>query len=158
MTCQDLDQQWEALADGSAALSTEERAHLEGCARCQRRLEEAHAIERLLDSRETPVVPPHFTAAVMARIGEQRWRTERVVDIGFNLALLAGAAIILAGAVGLGWSLGVLTIRIDLDTILAVLNSALAPRLASQAQTVALAAGLLTMALALWWWAEADST
>ena len=46
----------------------------------------------------------------MARIGQEKWQTERVVDIGFNLAIAAGVLVILAGGAGLAWSLGFFTI------------------------------------------------
>ena len=51
----------------------------------------------------------------MARVGQEKWKTERVVDIGFNLAIAAGVLVILAGGAGLAWSLGFFTITIDVD-------------------------------------------
>jgi hypothetical protein len=98
--------------------------------------------------------PTSFTATVMARIGQERWRTERVVDLGFNLALAAGVLIIVSSGAGLLWSLGMLSITIDLDAIWSVIGSDVSGRVLSQAQTVATAAVVLTMALVLWWWAE----
>lgn len=64
----------------------------------------------------------------------------------------------LAGGVGLAWSLGFLTITIDFDAVVEAARTELGGRLVSQVQTVAMAAVLLTMALALWWWTEADSS
>jgi hypothetical protein len=94
----------------------------------------------------------------MARVGRDRWQAERVIDLGFNLALAAGVMFILAGGAGLAWSLGFLTITIDVDAILQAVGNQLADRVVSQAQTVVMAAALLTMALGLWWWAEVDSS
>ena len=55
---------------------------------------------------------------VMARIGQEKWQTERVVDIGFNLAIAAGVLVILAGGAGLAWSLGFFTVTIDTDALM----------------------------------------
>jgi len=114
----------------------------------------AGSIESLLALREVPSPSASFTATVMTRIGREQWQTERVIDLGFNLAIAAGVAVILAGAAGLAWSLGFLTITIDTDTIVQLLNREAAGRVLSQVQTIAMSAVLLTMALVLWWWAE----
>ena len=94
---------------------------------------------------------------VMSHVGRERWQAERVIDLGFNLAMAAGVLVILAGAAGLLWSLGMLTIRIDLDAIVQALDTESTGRFLSQVQTIAMAAVILTMALVLWWWAEAAS-
>jgi len=99
--------------------------------------------------------PASFTTTVMTHVGREQWQTERVIDLGFNLAIAAGLAVIVAGAAGLAWSLGFLTITIDTDTIVQLLNREAAGRVLSQVQTIAMSAVLLTMALGLWWWAEA---
>lgn len=157
MNCLDLDPLVESIADGTITLSQDARQHLEACPACRQRLSEAQAIEQLLATREVMLPPPSFTAAVMARVGHDRWRTEQVVDIGFNLAIAAGILFVLAGAVGLAWAIGTLSFTIDADELLRVAADAFAPRLMSQIQAVALAAALLTTALALWWWTEAGS-
>ena len=80
------------------------------------------------------------------------------VDLGFNLAIAAGVLVILAGAAGLAWSLGLLTITIDVAAILDALDAReTTGRVLSQVQTVAMSALLLTTALGLWWWAETAS-
>jgi len=93
----------------------------------------------------------------MALVRHDHWQAERFVDLGFNLALAAGVLVILAGAGGLAWSLGFLTVTIDLDALLEATRTELGGRFVAQVQTVAMAAVLLTTALALWWWTEADS-
>ena len=65
--------------------------------------------------------------------------------------------VILAGAAGLAWSLGLLTVTIDVDAIWRAVGADVTGRVLTQVQTVILAAGLLTSALVLWWWAEAAS-
>lgn len=158
MDCEHLELLIEAVADGSAELDAAAAAHLDGCAVCQARVAQAREIERFLISREVPVPPASFTAGVMALVRHDRWQTERFVDLGFNLALAAGVLVILAGMGGLAWSLGFLTVTIDLDALLEATRTEVGGRLVAQVQTVAMAAVLLTMALALWWWTEADSS
>ncbi len=158
MVCRDLDPLIEAIADGShepdAGAQEAIAAHVATCARCSSRIDEARMIERLLASRDVAVPPASFTAAVMGRVGHERWQTERAVDLGFNLLMAAGVLVILAGAVGLAWSLGFLSITIDVDAVWHALGSDVTGRVVSQAQTFVMAAALLTMALGLWWWAE----
>lgn len=158
MHCDHLEPLIEGLADGSAELDAEDRAHLDTCAICQHRVEQARDIERFLTSRELPAPPAAFTARVMAVVQRDRWQTERAVDLGFNLAMAAGVLVILAGIGGFAWSLGFLTITIDLGTVFEAARTELGGRLVSQVQTMAMAAVLLTMALALWWWTEAGSS
>jgi hypothetical protein len=153
--CDDLEPLIESIADGTFEPAAEDRAHLSSCAVCSARLAQARNIEQWLTTRETPQPPPTFTAAVMGRIGQDNWNTERVVDIGFNLAVAAGVLVILAGGAGLAWSLGLFTIDVDVAGLLDAATSQVEGRVINQLQTVAIAAAVLTMALVLWWWAEA---
>jgi len=153
--CHELDPLIEGVVDGSFDPSADDRAHLASCERCRTRLEYARSVEQFLATREAPAAPASFTVSVMARIGREQWRAERAIDIGFNLAVAAGVLLILAGGAGLAWSLGFLTVTIDMDAIYAALDPQLTGRVMSQVQTIAMAAVLLTMALVLWWWAEA---
>lgn len=158
MTCDHLEPLIELLADETYVASPDERAHLDTCARCQARLANARDIERWLTTRETPAPSAAFTQSVIALVSQQRWQTERVFDLGFNLAMAAGVLVILAGAAGLAWSFGFLTITVDVDALLAATHSNLGGRVLSQIQTIGTAAIVLTMTLVLWWWAEADSS
>ncbi len=157
MRCEEFEPFVEAIADGTADPNDAAREHLSTCGLCAARVAQAREIDRFLASRDTPQPPAAFTSMVMARIATERWRSERFVDFGFNLAIAAGLIVILASAVGTAWSLGLLTIRVDLDAIASALAPDLTSRVLSQAQTVGLAAGVLTMALVLWWWAETES-
>lgn len=154
MRCDDLDPLIEAIADGTLDPDADTRAHVASCARCTARIEQARSIEQWLASREVPQPAPSFTAAVMARISQEKWQTERVVDIGFNLAVAAGVLVILAGGAGLAWSMGVFAIGVDLSALVNAATAQVEGRVINQLQTVGLAAVLLTMALVLWWWAE----
>jgi hypothetical protein len=87
-------------------------------------------------------------------VRQERWRVEQFVDVGFNLALAAGGFVVLCGLGGLLWSLGWLSIDIE---VVSAATAAVAPwtrRLISDAQTLGVAAALLSSALALWWWVE----
>ena len=154
MRCDELDPLIEAIADGTVEPSAEDRAHLSSCAVCSARLAEARRIEQWLAARELPQPKPSFTAAVMARIGQEQWQTERVVDIGFNLAIAAGVLVILMGGAGLALSLGFFTVTIDIDALWRAAAPQIEGRVVNEVQTVVIAAVMLTIALALWWWAE----
>lgn len=154
MRCDHLEPLIEAIADGSYAPGAEDAQHLASCARCSTRVAKARAIEDLLAMREVAMPSSSFTGALMARVGQERWKTERVVDLGFNVAIAAGILVIVAAGAGLAWSLGFVSISIDLEAIWQALGADVTGRVLSQVQTIAMAAVLLTMALALWWWAE----
>ena len=157
MTCDRLEPLIEAIVDDAVDVSAEDRAHLDSCDRCRARLAAARAIEGVLARRDAATPPASFTTTVMSLVVQERWKAERVVDLGFNLALAAAVAVIIAAGAGLAWSLGFFTITVDLGAVEAFGGNGLAVRLAAQAQTVAMAAVLLTGALGLWWWVEADS-
>jgi hypothetical protein len=153
--CEDVEPLIEAIADGSVEMTGAEAAHVASCARCAAQLERARSIESLLALRDVAEPPQSFTATVMARVVNERWKAERVIDLGFNLAIAAGVLVILAGGAGLAWSLGFLNITIDLDAIWqAFATTEVTGRFLSQVQTFMTAAVILTMALVLWWWAE----
>lgn len=155
--CEELELTLEAIADGTRHATAAERDHLAGCDRCRARLELARSIESVLVTREIAIPPPAFTADVMARVGTELWQVERMVDIGFNLALAIGTLVVVASGAGLAWSLGFFTITIDPDAIDLAVRSLFTPRLGTQVQTAAIAAMLLVMTLGLWWWVESDS-
>ena len=98
MRCEEIEPIVEAIADGTAKPDDAAREHLSTCALCAARVAQAREIDRFLASRDTPQPPAAFTSMVMARIATERWRAERVVDFGFNLAIAAGVIVILASA------------------------------------------------------------
>jgi hypothetical protein len=156
MVCE-RDLPMDAIVDGSYEPDAGERAHLDGCEVCRGRLAVSRSIEDWLQRRETPVVPQSFTAGVMARISKEAWRTERVIDLGFNVAVAAGLILIIGGAAGVAWSFGLFTLSIDADLLEAATRAIVDDRLASNAQTVAMGTVLLAMTLGFWWWVESDS-
>jgi hypothetical protein len=153
--CDDLEPLIEGIADGSLPMSADDEAHVASCALCSHRIERARSIEGLLAMRDVEQPPAAFAHTVMARVVEERWRAERAIDLGFNLAIAAGILVIAAAGAGLLWSLGMLSVTIDVDAIVRALDTSGTGRLLSQVQTIAMSAVLLTMALVLWWWAEA---
>lgn len=72
------------------------------------------------------------------------------------MAVAAGILLILGGGLGLAWSMGFLSLDVDLGVLLEAGAAEWTGRLVPQIQTIAMAAVLLTMALGLWWWAETD--
>ena len=90
MTCQALDPLIEAIADGSQPIDREMADHLASCTLCTARLGQARAIEDVLALREVAAPSSSLMAGVMQRVGHDRWRTERAIDLGFNLAVAAG--------------------------------------------------------------------
>ena len=123
MRCDDLEPLIEAIADDSLPLSAEDAAHVASCAICEARIERARSIENLLSLREIAQPQAAFTQAVMARVVQDRWKAERAIDLGFNLAIAAGILVIVAAGAGLAWSLGLLSVTIDLDAIVRSLDA-----------------------------------
>ena len=113
-------------------------------------------LERLLMTREVPAPPANFTIRVMAAVRRDTWQVEQAVDIGFNLAIGVGAFLIVGGALSLLWSLGLLGFAFDLNALTNAAALAVSNEVLAQARTVLVGAALLTTALAIWWWAEAD--
>ena len=157
MRCEDLDERFEGLADGSQEADGDTAAHVATCAVCAARLAEARAIEALLAAREVPAPPPMFTSAVMSAVRRDWWQAEQVVDIGFNLALAAGLLLVIGGAIGLAWSAGLFAADVDLRVVASALSFPFVDRVIAQAPTVAMAAALLVTTLGVWWWAEAGT-
>jgi len=155
--CQELDELIEAVAAGDP-VSADAEAHLAGCAACRARVDLARAVDRLLLAREVPAPPERFTLQVMRRVTQERWRAEQFVDAGFNLALTAGALVVLCGLGGLLWSFGWFSIDVAALSTATTVVAPWATRLVADAQTLVMAAVLLSSTLALWWWVERGET
>jgi hypothetical protein len=155
MSCEVAAAEIEAAAMGDP-VSTEAATHIASCPVCAPRFALAQRIERLLQNRPVPAPPETFTTDVLARIRQERWKAEQVVDFGFNLAVVAGLALIVCGLAGLAWQLGALPI---LDTAASLVSqgwSTVAPRVATDTRVVMIAILLATTAVGVWWWAEED--
>ena len=88
---------------------------------------------------------------------QERWRVEQFVDVGFNVAIVAGLVVILGGITGLLWSLGWFSLDVGTITTAVTTFAPWTSELASQAQTLIIGALLLSSALALWWWVEGEA-
>ena len=71
------------------------------------------AIDRWMRTRPAPPAPAGFTAAVMSRVRQQRWRHERYWDLAFNLAVAAGLLMIVGGVLGLIYRSGLVVVGQD---------------------------------------------
>lgn len=154
MTCREIDPLIEAFAAGDLSPRADQAAHLETCARCAGRLGLARRIDRVLALAGPPRAAPDFAGHVLSRIRRNRWRAERYVDIGFNVAIAAGLLLVAVGV----WLLlnlsGLTAVGTDAVNLMAAGFSALVRQIAPAVPIYAGAIGLLLTALLVWWWAE----
>lgn len=112
------------------------------------------AIERWMRERAAPPAPEAFTAAVMARVHEERWQAERYWDLGFNIAVAAGLGFIAAGVLGLIYLSGLSVVGRDVMLLVGGAIVATADELAPAFPTYMGAFALTASALGLWWFVE----
>lgn len=156
MSCDEANPFIEAAAVGEAVPDTV-ALHLNECRQCRARLTLAKQIDLALKRRPVPAPSPAFTASVMRRLRDERWHAERVVDLGFNVAVSLGLLIIAIGLAGLAWRLGVLHINEAAWKLLADGAALVARRAATDSRLVMIGMLLVTTAIGLWWWAEEDT-
>lgn len=154
MTCNEVQHVVEAIAAGEIGVDAPLRGHFESCPRCAAALASAQRIEHELRVRPVPLPPPRFTAAVLARIRNDRWLEEQRVDRIFNVAI-ALASVLVVGA------LAALT---NVSAVLGVGGwlwgagaQAFGQMLQQAVPTLLTYAGaifLLMSTVAMWWWAE----
>ncbi|MCC7417757.1 MAG: hypothetical protein IT176_11520 [Acidobacteria bacterium] len=157
MFCDEVLDAVERIAAGEETPDRRAADHLATCRQCAAALADARAIDVLLRARPAPRVPAQFTSRTMARVRGDRWRRERVLDAGFNLAL----GLILFGLASVVWMLlngsGLASVGDDAVAVFRTAGVALARRVAPALPLYAGAALLLGGALAFWWWAERDA-
>jgi anti-sigma factor RsiW len=154
MSCRDVIELVEAIAAGDLEPDRELRAHLETCPGCAAALSSARQLEAALARREAPLPPPRFAAAVLHRVGRERWRAEEHVDRLFNVAMVMAFVLVAGGAVALMNLSGVLAAASQTVAIIGSVRGELARSAAPSLTTYVAAAGLLASALVMWWWAE----
>src|SRR5215470_14856755 len=101
MFCDEALDAVEAVAAGELTPDGRVADHLVTCPNCAAALESARTLERMLQARPAPRPPAQFTSRTLARVRRERWRSERVVDVGFNIAIIAIVTAVFAG----GWML-----------------------------------------------------
>ena len=90
----------------------------------------------------------------MGRIRRSSWRREQILDLIFNGAMLAAAALV---AIGLWIALHQTGLSLVSRDAMQMLNSGMltaAQKVATSLPLYAAATGLLVVALGLWWWAS----
>ncbi|MDP1569823.1 MAG: hypothetical protein Q8L86_07450 [Vicinamibacterales bacterium] len=154
MTCDQINLRIDAVLDGDEAWTSDARAHLDTCSRCQSRVALAQGINRWLPQLPVDTPPATFTSGVMARVRRERWRAEQALDAGFNVAIAAGLLLIVAGVAGLAWSSGLIVVGADVVALMREAIAVTGAEIAPQLPTYSVAALLLTMGLGVWWWTE----
>jgi hypothetical protein len=112
------------------------------------------AFDRWMRGRPAPGASAGFTGGVMARVRQERWRSERYWDLGFNIAVAAGILLVAAGVLGLVYMSGFSLIARDVVLLFAEALTTVANQVAPALPTYVGAAALTATALGLWWWAE----
>jgi hypothetical protein len=111
-------------------------------------------LERWMRERPAPRPPAGFTAAVMTRVSQERWQVERYWDLGFNLAVAGGLALVVAGIFGLVYLSGLSVVGRDATLLFLEALSTTAAQLTPVLPTYVVAFALTVSALGLWWWVE----
>jgi anti-sigma factor RsiW len=155
MTCREADALIEDIAAGDDLPAV--TAHIASCRRCSTALANARAIDGHLTALTGVPAPADFGRSVMTRIRRERWHSEQLFDWSFNVAVVFGVLVIVAGLGGIAWTMGLVSIGGDLMTVLSQDSPRLLQRLTAQSQTIALAGLLFLAAVGLWWWSENES-
>jgi hypothetical protein len=111
-------------------------------------------IDRWLRERPQPAAPPGFTAGVMSRVRQERWRSERYWDLGFNIALAGGLLLVVVGVLGLVYLSGLSVVGEDAVLLIVQGVTAATDELAPVLPTYLGAFALTGTALGLWWFVE----
>jgi hypothetical protein len=111
-------------------------------------------IERWMRERPRAAAPPGFTAGVMSRVRQERWRSERYWDLGFNIAVAAGLLLVAVGVLGLVYLSGLSVVGEDVVLLIVQGITAATDQLAPVLPTYIGAFVLTGTALGLWWFVE----
>ena len=112
------------------------------------------AIETWMRERAAPAAPPWFSPAVLARVRQERWQTERYWDLGFNVAIAAGLLLIAGGVLGLIHMTGLAVVGRDATLLFVNAITTVADQVAPALPAYMGAFALTASALGLWWYVE----
>jgi len=155
MSCHECDALLEAVAVGDDVPDVV-RAHVTGCPQCAARLRLAQRIEHALSSRAVVPAPPGFATTVLARVRRERWRTEQLLDWGFNAFVGIGVSLVILGIVGLVYASGVVVLSRDIYAGFDLVAKSVTTTVANQAPTMVMGMLLLMLTLGIWWWVEQE--
>ena len=158
MFCDEVLDAIEPIAAGEVTPDGRIAAHLATCANCAASLAAARRVDQLLRARPAPKAGTQFTARTLATLRRQRWRSEQVLDTGFNVAL----AVVVVAVVATIWILmrrsGLTVVGGDALDLFGAGFGALTQRLAPSLPLYAAATAVLAAVIGLWWWTERDAT
>jgi predicted anti-sigma-YlaC factor YlaD len=154
MFCDETLDAVEAVAAGDLMPQGRIADHLATCPNCAAALESARKLERMLQSRDIPQPPAHFTSRTLTRVRRARWRNEQFLDVGFNVAIMVLVVAIVGGVWMLLDRSGLAAVSRDAVSLFGAGIIALVRRVAPAVPLYAGASAVVLTALALWWWAE----
>src|SRR5262245_40360354 len=157
MFCDEALDAVEPIAAGDLTPDGRVAEHLATCPNCAAALASARRLETMLQARPAPRPGAQFTSRTLARVRRERWRSEQVVDVGFNVAIIAVVAAVLGGLWMVLQRRGLSVVSNDAVNLFASGIVALAHRVAPSLPLYAAATGILATGLVLWWWAERES-
>ena len=157
MFCDEALDAVEAIAAGELTPEGRIAQHLASCRNCASALAAARQLESMLRARSVPKPSQQFTTRTMTRVRRARWRAERVLDVGFNIAL----ALVVLGIVGGGLMLlnvsGLSSVSNEAAGLLTASLVTVARRATPALPLYGAATALVLMVLGIWWWAERDT-
>ena len=158
MFCDEALDAVEAIAAGDLTPEGRVAQHLASCRNCAAALAAARDLERMLRARAAPKPSQQFTVRTMARVRRAKWRSEQVVDAGFNIAIV----LVVVGVVGAVWMLmnrsGLASVSTDAVGLFGAGFVTLARRVAPALPLYGAATALVLVVIGIWWWAERDAT
>jgi predicted anti-sigma-YlaC factor YlaD len=157
MFCDEVLEAVEPIAAGELAPSPRIAEHLASCRGCAGALDSARRLDALLRARAAPVPPAHFSSRVMNGLRRARWRTEQMLDWGFNLALVAAGVVVVISLWVVMRRSGLTTVSSDAIELLGPGMVLFARRVTPSLPLYLAATALLGTALGVWWWAERDT-
>jgi len=157
MFCDEVLEAIEPIAAGELTPSPRITEHVASCRGCAGALAAARRLDALLRSRAAPVPPANFSSRVMSGLRRARWRTEQMLDWGFNLALVSAGVLVVVGLWLVMRRSGLATVSTDAIELLGPGMVLFARRVTPSLPLYGAATALLGTALGVWWWAERDS-